>query len=228
MFKKNDIIPLTIESITNEGSGIGHTDGIAVFVPMTAAGDELRVRIVKVQKSYCYGIIEEVITPSPDRVPVDCPSYKSCGGCSLRHITYEAELREKQRWVQDAMRRIGGFTIEPTAIRLSFPLGRAMQAAIPDFLRRAAILSFPAGTVPCSRWFSARSPHGCVIMPIPMGLPSTMNRQGKACYGIFICVRRPPMAALCFALSSMAIKCPMPRTSPGKHNSSSLPSPPYC
>ena len=97
MFKKNDIIPLTIESITNEGSGIGHTDGIAVFVPMTAAGDELRVRIVKVQKSYCYGIIEEVITPSPDRVPVDCPSYKRCGGCSLRHITYEAELREKQR-----------------------------------------------------------------------------------------------------------------------------------
>ena len=63
MFKKNDIIPLTIESITNEGSGIGHTDGIAVFVPMTAAGDELRVRIVKVQKSYCYGIIKEVITP---------------------------------------------------------------------------------------------------------------------------------------------------------------------
>lgn len=44
MFKKNDIIPLTIESITNEGSGIGHTDGIAVFVPMTAAGDGLRVR----------------------------------------------------------------------------------------------------------------------------------------------------------------------------------------
>ena len=112
MFKKNDIIPLTIESITNEGSGIGHTDGIAVFVPMTAAGDELRVRIVKVQKSYCYGIIEEVITPSPDRVPVDCPSYKRCGGCSLRHITYEAELREKQRWVQDAMRRIGVFTME--------------------------------------------------------------------------------------------------------------------
>lgn len=116
MFKKNDIIPLTIESITNEGSGIGHTDGIAVFVPMTAAGDELRVRIVKVQKSYCYGIIEEVITPSPDRVPVDCPSYKRCGGCSLRHITYEAELREKQRWVQDAMRRIGGFTMEPLPI----------------------------------------------------------------------------------------------------------------
>ena len=48
MFKKNDIIPLKIESVTGEGSGVGHADGIAVFVPMTAAGDELKVRIVKV------------------------------------------------------------------------------------------------------------------------------------------------------------------------------------
>ena len=69
MFKKNDIIPLKIESVTGEGSGVGHADGIAVFVPMTAAGDELKVRIVKVQKSYCYGIIEELLAPSPDRIP---------------------------------------------------------------------------------------------------------------------------------------------------------------
>ena len=115
-----------------------------------------------------------------------------------------------------------------TAIRLSFPLGRAIPAAIPAFLRRAAILSFPAGIVPCSRWFSARSPHGYVIMPMHIILPSTMSKPGKACCGIFICVRRPPMAALCFALSSMAIKCPMPGTSPGKRGNSSLPSPPYC
>lgn len=122
------------------------------------------MRIVKVQKSYCYGIIEEVITPSPDRVPVDCPSYKRCGGCSLRHITYEAELREKQRWVQDAMRRIGGFTMEPLPIlpspshtcyrnKAQFPFGQGDAGSYTGFLRRAAILSFPAGTVPCSRWF---------------------------------------------------------------------------
>ena len=82
MFKKNDIIPLTIESITGEGSGVGHADGIAVFVPMTAAGDELKVRIVKVQKSYCYGIIEELLVPSPDRIPADCACYKRCCGKS--------------------------------------------------------------------------------------------------------------------------------------------------
>ena len=52
MLKKNDIVLLTIESITNEGNGIGHVDGIAVFVPLTATGDVLKARIVKVQKSY--------------------------------------------------------------------------------------------------------------------------------------------------------------------------------
>ena len=135
MFKKNDIIPLKIESVTGEGSGVGHADGIAVFVPMTAAGDELKARIVKVQKSYCYGIIEELLVPSPDRIPADCACYKRCGGCSLRHITYEAELREKTGWVRDAMNRIGGYEMEPLPIlpspchgryrnKAQFPFGR--------------------------------------------------------------------------------------------------------
>ena len=153
MLKKNDIIPLTIESITNEGNGIGHADGIAVFVPMTAAGDVLQVRIVKVQKSYCYGIIEEVLTPSPDRIEPDCPCYKRCGGCSLRHITYEAELQAKTGWVRDAMHRIGGFSMEPLPIlpspshdryrnKAQFPFGQAEEGCFTGFfaLRSHAVI----------------------------------------------------------------------------------------
>lgn len=82
MFKKNDIIPLTIESITGEGSGVGHADGIAVFVPMTAAGDELKVRIVKVQKSYCYGIIEELLVPSPTVSRRTAPATSAVAGAA--------------------------------------------------------------------------------------------------------------------------------------------------
>ena len=58
MFSNNQIIPLTIESIASDGNGIGRAAGIAVFVPLSAPGDILKVRIVKVQKSFCYGIIE--------------------------------------------------------------------------------------------------------------------------------------------------------------------------
>ena len=40
---KNDIIKLNITSATAEGSGVGKTeDGIAVFVPLSAVGDELK------------------------------------------------------------------------------------------------------------------------------------------------------------------------------------------
>ncbi|MBQ1537977.1 MAG: TRAM domain-containing protein, partial [Ruminococcus sp.] len=64
MLKKNDIIELEITALTNEGNGVGRYEGIAVFVPFTAVGDVISCRIVKVRKSYCYGIINEVITAS--------------------------------------------------------------------------------------------------------------------------------------------------------------------
>lgn len=56
MLKKNDIIELNITSATAEGSGVGKTDeGIAVFVPLSAVGDFLRVKILKVKKTYAFG-----------------------------------------------------------------------------------------------------------------------------------------------------------------------------
>ena len=45
--QKNQIIPLSIESLSSDGNGVGHFDGQAVFVPATAPGDVLKVRIVK-------------------------------------------------------------------------------------------------------------------------------------------------------------------------------------
>lgn len=108
MMKKNDLLTIDIETITNEGNGIGRQDGMAVFVPMTAPAERALVRVVKVQKSFCYGIVEELLAPSPERIDPDCPVFHRCGGCSLRHLTYGCELAAKQQWVTDAVRRLGG------------------------------------------------------------------------------------------------------------------------
>ena len=105
---KNDIVRITIESITGEGAGVGRHDGIVVFVPSAAVGDVLDVRIVKVGKSFCYGIIENIVSPSPDRTEPDCPISGKCGGCAFRHISYEAELRAKSEIIRSAFTRIGG------------------------------------------------------------------------------------------------------------------------
>ena len=75
MLKKNETVRLEITGMTNEGNGVGRAEDIAVFVPMTAVGDVIDCRIVKVMKSYCYGIIDKLIDPSPARIVPDCPVY---------------------------------------------------------------------------------------------------------------------------------------------------------
>ncbi len=107
MPNKNDIIPLTITSVSGQGQGVGRFEGMAVFVPFTAQGDEISARIVKVAKSYCFGIVEELHTPSPHRIQPDCPVFGRCGGCVFRHISYENELEIKADRVVQDLKRIG-------------------------------------------------------------------------------------------------------------------------
>lgn len=107
---KNSIVPLEITGMTTEGHGVGKYEGLAVFVPLSAIGDKLLVRIVKMTKNFAYGKIESIEVPSKDRISVDCEYFNQCGGCSYRHISYEAELAIKEQAVKDAVSRIGGFT----------------------------------------------------------------------------------------------------------------------
>ena len=105
---KNDIIRLSIIDMTADGSGVGKTDdGVVVFVPDTAVGDILDVRILKVKKNLCYGKVESIVTPSQDRIEPKCPVSTRCGGCVYRHLKYDAELTVKHKKVYDAVTRIG-------------------------------------------------------------------------------------------------------------------------
>ncbi len=104
---KNQIISLSISGITSEGNGIGRCDGMAVFVPYTVPGDQLMAKVVKVNKSYAYAIVDRFTRPSNLRVEPDCPVFGKCGGCSLRQLSYQAELEIKEDWVRQDLRRIG-------------------------------------------------------------------------------------------------------------------------
>lgn len=116
MIVKNKSYEAVVEDLTLEGSGLCRVDGFAVFVPMTAVGDRIRFKAVKVQKNVGYGLLEQVITPSPARQKPDCPVFRQCGGCAFRHITYEEELRLKEKAVSDAFHRLGGFKLDPEPI----------------------------------------------------------------------------------------------------------------
>lgn len=133
--KKNQIIPLSIESLSSDGNGVGHFEGQAVFVPASAPGDELNVRIVKPLKRYAFGRIEQILKGGPDRILPECPAYGPCGGCTLRHLSYEAECSAKTAFVQEAFARIGG---------LDLPVQPIVPA--PDPLRYRNKVQLPVGT----------------------------------------------------------------------------------
>ena len=171
--QKNQILTLRIERLSSDGSGVAHSaDGEAVFVPGTAPGDEARVRIVKDCGRYAFGILDELLTPSPDRIPVDCPVAGPCGGCSLRHLDYAAELRAKQESVLDAFRRIGGLEVPVLDILPS-----------PDVDRYRNKVQFPVGIdkngVPCIGFYAGRT-HRIVPCPDCKLQPGVLNEIGNA------------------------------------------------
>lgn len=105
---KNQEYTLTIEDLGNDGEGIGHIDGMAVFVKDAIPGDVIRVRIIKVKKQYAFGRLMEVLSPSADRVEPRCQKARQCGGCTLQHMSYEAQLVHKWNKVRNCLERIGG------------------------------------------------------------------------------------------------------------------------
>lgn len=114
--KKNDEIILEIDGYASTGSGVGHFDGMAVFVPLTAKGDTVRVKILKVKKAYAYGKAVEIINAAIARANPDCEVFSRCGGCVYRHISYAAECEIKQDKVYNSIKRIGGIDMKPRGI----------------------------------------------------------------------------------------------------------------
>lgn len=98
-----------IYSVAEDGSGIAKNDGYTVFVKGAVLGDVCKIQITKANKSYGFGKILEIITPSENRIDPVCPQFEECGGCSLLHTDYSAQLNIKRDTVLNALTRIGGF-----------------------------------------------------------------------------------------------------------------------
>ena len=109
VLKKNEKYTIDITALSSEGMGIGKIDGFTLFVDNTAIGDKAEILIVKLKKSYGYGKLLKILKPSKQRTTPPCPYFNRCGGCSLQHISYEAQLDFKTKKIRDNISRIGGF-----------------------------------------------------------------------------------------------------------------------
>ncbi|MEX2526061.1 MAG: 23S rRNA (uracil(1939)-C(5))-methyltransferase RlmD [Gemmatimonadota bacterium] len=109
-----EVHPVTVDSLGAGGVGVGRlSDGRVVFIPRTATGDQLRVRLRKVKPRWCQGELEAVEVPGPARREAPCSLYSTCGGCALQHVEYEVQVEAKGAQVEDALSRIGGLVELP-------------------------------------------------------------------------------------------------------------------
>ena len=102
-------LTLEVERLVPGGQGLCRTADGVVFVDGVVAGEQVLVRLQGRQGGAARGDVLRVLTPSPDRVALDCPVGDTCGGCDWLHLSAPARTTWKWRLAQDALRRVGRF-----------------------------------------------------------------------------------------------------------------------
>ena len=143
--EKNKEYIITIDDMGNDGEGIGHMDGMAVFVKDTAPMDVAKIKITKVKKNMAYGRLVTLLEPSPYRIEPVCPHARRCGGCQIMHVGYEKQLQWKQEKVLNCLKRIGGVKdaekkMEPI---IGMDANHGNQSDMPSYLRYRNKAQFP-------------------------------------------------------------------------------------
>lgn len=101
-----------IERLAAGGDGVGRApDGRVVFVPFSAPGDRVRVRLREERPRYARGEVRELLAPGTARTDPVCAVFGSCGGCAWQHVEYAAQLEAKRAIVEDALARIAGLAL---------------------------------------------------------------------------------------------------------------------
>ena len=103
-----------IESLSDEGRGIAHVDGRAVFVDQALAGERVRFRYTRLTTKIAEGRAVEIIEPAASRVEPRCSAFERCGGCSLQHMHSDAQVALKQQTLLRQLERIGN--VEPAQV----------------------------------------------------------------------------------------------------------------
>ncbi|MES2355301.1 MAG: 23S rRNA (uracil(1939)-C(5))-methyltransferase RlmD [Pseudomonadota bacterium] len=105
---------LQIESLDNEGRGVGRVNGKAIFVEGALPGELVTYSVFQKRPSYELAQVQTVLKPSSNRVTPRCPHFGVCGGCAMQHVEHGAQVAAKQRVLEETLVRIG--KVEPERI----------------------------------------------------------------------------------------------------------------
>jgi 23S rRNA (uracil1939-C5)-methyltransferase len=94
-----------------DGKAIGKHEGMVIFCEGAVPGDIADINIYRKKKSLAEGKLLNLKKASEHRVEPQCQHFGVCGGCKWQNMSYEAQLKFKQKFVSDALIRIGKLDI---------------------------------------------------------------------------------------------------------------------
>lgn len=100
-----------IEKLSHDGRGICHREGKIQFVDGALPGETVTAKYVGSRKSFDELRALEVFEASSERVEPPCEFADLCGGCSLQHMTPDAQIAFKENTLREHFAHFGG--IEP-------------------------------------------------------------------------------------------------------------------
>jgi len=108
-----DEIEVVVEKLVAGGDGLARVQGVPIFIPLSAPGDRLRIRLVRRAAQYGRGQILEILEPGAGRRSPPCRHFSVCGGCDLQHLEDDLQSRLKAQAARETLRRLGGFANLP-------------------------------------------------------------------------------------------------------------------
>jgi 23S rRNA (uracil1939-C5)-methyltransferase len=102
-----DEIEVEVEKLVAGGHGLARWRGVPIFIPRSAPGDRLRVRIVERRTDYGRAEIVEILAPGEGRRSPPCPHFGTCGGCDLQHLEDALQADLKASAVRETLGRLG-------------------------------------------------------------------------------------------------------------------------
>jgi 23S rRNA (uracil1939-C5)-methyltransferase len=113
MLTISDTLTADVHALAYGGDGVARCDGRVIFIPESAPGDRLRVRVTQVKKRYARAACLDLITPSPQRMAPCCRVIDPDSGepvrvpgCCYDHLAYPAEVAAKQQQLEGLLRRL--------------------------------------------------------------------------------------------------------------------------
>jgi 23S rRNA (uracil1939-C5)-methyltransferase len=98
-------IEVEIARLDDEGIGIGRFENKEVLVAGALPGEKVLARVEHEGQRRIVGLLQRVLSPSPDRTGSPCKQAGICQGCPLIGMDYPAQLRFKEGKVRSALGR---------------------------------------------------------------------------------------------------------------------------